>query len=181
MSTTGRRWLGKRYPTIRHLHDDLISEALVQITEHLLSQPTEFPPSWFQGGTPPPDDAHRFHGFVLTVLKRRVMDQFREDFRQLAKKIILEQTANHIHQTTSKSDGDLEREFDIQRTMKALLVVMANLSEENRLLLEEVALGGREQPYSASERQRVKRLRHQLLNELTAMLGHDPIKMLKTV
>lgn len=44
-SLSGRRWLGKHYPTIRHVHDDLVSETLVQVTEHLLDRPVRLPPS----------------------------------------------------------------------------------------------------------------------------------------
>lgn len=174
----GQRWLRKHYPAIRHLHDDLIGETSVQVTEYLLHRSPKLPPSWFQPETPPATDISRFHGFVLTVLKRRVMDQFRSDFRHWTHSLAPEEPGNEVQSATPDEASHLDRELDVRRTAKALMTILANLSEENRLLMEEVALGGRDQPYDASQRQRVKRLRRQLLQELTAALGHDPLKLL---
>ena len=178
VNVSGLRWLSKHYPTLRHIHEDLISESVLQIAEHLLSRPGRLPPTWFAEYSPPPEDVRRFHGFVLTVLKRRVMDQFRNDFREWAKDFSSEDTSIRHAVDLENSNIDLDSNFDLNRSAKALLVILARLSPENRTLMEEVALGGRDRPYEPWERQRITRLRRQLLNELTAVLGSDPVKLL---
>jgi hypothetical protein len=107
------------------------------------------------------------------------MDQFRDEFRQWAQKLSSDDASGKNPPGLDESNIDLDRNLDLNRTAKALLVILARMSEENRSLMEEVALGGRERPYEPSERQRIKRLRSQLLKELTAVLGSDPVQLLR--
>lgn len=179
VNVSGLRWLSKHYPTLRHIHEDLISESAVQIAEHLLSRQVRLPQTWFEECSPPADDVRRFHGFVLTVLKRRVMDQFRNEFRQWTQELSSDDASIKHTAGLDVSNIDLDSNFDLNRSARALLVILARMSPENRLLMEEVALGGRERPYEPSERQRIRRLRSQLLKELTVVLGSDPMKLLR--
>jgi hypothetical protein len=173
-----KRWLGNRYPSMRHLHDDLVGEMVVQLTAYLNEKPETVPSSWFNVDGPPENERWRFQGFARTVLKRRVMDHFRSEFRawtvELAEDLDPIEKDNTAHPSNHSDVG-----FELSRTARELLAMLAELPDLDRLLMEELALGGRDSPLTPAERQRVSRLRRQLLKELQKKLGRDPIELLK--
>lgn len=170
--------LGKRFPTLRGLHEDLISETVLQLANHLSRRPPDLPAAWFGQVAPSPDDARRFQALAHTVLNRRVTDQFRADFRQWAHELPLDEE-DDTAATPVAPTGDAARALDLARAARALMTLLAGLPEQDRLLMEEVALGGRDTPLDARERQRVHRLRQRLLEALRTSLGHDPVELLK--
>lgn len=173
-----RRWLGNKYQSIRHLHDDLVGETIVQLTAYLNDKPATVPPSWFNNDGPHESERWRFQSFALTLLKRRVMDHFRSDFRawtvELSADLYDSDTQDAEH-PTNESDA----RFELTRAARDLIRILATLPDADRLLMEELALGGRDTPLTSAERQRISRLRRQLLKELQKKLGRDPIELLK--
>lgn len=179
-STTARQWLGRKFPTIRRLHEDLVSETVVQLAAHLSRPPEGLPPTWFQQADPKEGDTRRFHALAQTVLKRRVMDHFRADFRHWAHELPPDDDGSREQASEQSGAGhDVGSALDLVRAARALVTLLAELPDEDRLLMEEVALGGRDGPLEGRERQRVHRLRQRLLDALRARLGHDPVELLK--
>jgi DNA-directed RNA polymerase specialized sigma24 family protein len=175
-----RRRLKRKYPTIQHLHEDIVSETMVQLIAHLSGVPDTLPPSWFGEDEPTEDEIGRFRAFVMTVLERRVMDHFRADFRGWAQEVSLHENGSQINELEHVSgEQDADADFDLMRAARALIDMLSKLPDRDRLLMEEVALGGRDGPLEAGERQRVSRLRRRLLKELGETLGQDPVQMLK--
>jgi DNA-directed RNA polymerase specialized sigma24 family protein len=175
-----KRWLRRKYPSIHHVHEDIVGETLLQLTSHLSTRPEILPPQWFEATGPAPDETWRFQAFAKTVLKRRVMDHFRADFRLWAQEIDTGQDDGQGSQPEPLANGpDAGSELDLVRTSRALIAMLARLPERDRLLMEEVALGGRDAPLDAGERQRVSRLRRQLLKELESAIGQNPKQLLK--
>jgi DNA-directed RNA polymerase specialized sigma24 family protein len=175
-----RQWLRRKYPTIQHLHEDLVGETLLQLTGYLSTAPGSLPPEWFRPAGPVADELWRFQAFALTVLKRRVMDHFRADFRLWAGGFSTgHDDANMLQPEHAARGAESGEELDLIRISRALIAMLAKLPDRDRLLMEEVALGGRDAPLGPSERQRVSRLRRQLLIELEATLGEDPKQFLK--
>lgn len=173
-SVSARSWLWRNFPTIQQLHEDLVSETLMQLVTHLSQRPDGLPPAWFQPEDPPEDDIRRFQALALTVLNRRVMDYFRADYRQWAHELPLDGSREQV------AEGqDVGGALDLARAARALMTLLAELSDQDRLLMEEVALGGRDGPLEDRERQRVHRLRQRLLDALRARLGHDPVELLR--
>lgn len=174
------RWLNRNYPSLQHLHQDLVGETLLQLTAYLSTAPKSLPAEWFQLAGPVVDEEWRFRAFALTVLKRRVMDHFRADFRLWVREF----AGNRDEAGAPEAELAVENqeagdELDLVRTCRALLIMMAKLPDRDRLLMEEQALGGRDAPLDPGERQRLHRLRLQLLNELAATLGQDPKQFLR--
>lgn len=179
MSVVSRQWLGWRYPSIRHLHQDLIAEATAQLAEYLITRPAGLPPSWFKTVDPPDQDVHRFHGLVKTVLSRRVQDYFRADFRRWADVIPLHEVDEAgLAAPGDDMAGDAGGKLDKRRLAIALLQMLAHMPEADRILMEGVALGGTGQPLDVAERKRVSRLRQRLLSELSEKLGQSSQELL---
>lgn len=166
-SALARQWLGRRYPSIRHLHEDLIAETVAQLTEYLLSRPAGLPVSWFAAPEPLGQDAQRFRALLFTILGRRIQDQFRADFRRWIALIPL-------HELADNTDSDAAGGMDARRLVIGLLQVLATLPDADRKLMEHVALGGAERPLDVAERKRADRLRQRLRRELGEKLGQDP-------
>jgi hypothetical protein len=172
MSAITLQWLGWRYPSIRHLHQDLAAEMTAQLTEYLLSHPDTVPISWYGSTEPPIDDAQRFRALVFTVLSRRTQDHFRAEFRRWVEVIPLHELDdagfasdnNHI----GKDTGD---DIDARRYVVALLKLLTDLPDADRQLMEQIALGGADRPLDVAERKRVSRLRQRLKRELRDRLG----------
>ena len=179
-SARARHWLSKNFPTLRRLHEDLVSETLLQLTTHLGARPEGLPLTWFQPLEPPEDDIRRFHALAMTVLNRRVTDHFRADYRQWVRELPLDDAGSSEQAAEQAATGhDSAGALDLARAARALMTLLSELPDVDRMLMEEVALGGRDGPMGDRERQRVHRLRQRLLESLRARLGHDPVEFLR--
>src|SRR5690349_568603 len=77
-----QRELGKylrwRLPAWSADHDDLLSNALLGLTEQIRRRASTLPPSWFQPSSPENDaDRSHLHKLALVILRRRIADLFR--------------------------------------------------------------------------------------------------------
>lgn len=171
MSAISRQWLGWRYPSIRHLHQDLIAEMTAQLTEYLLTRPDSLPISWFSMVEPPEADAQRFRALVFTILSRRTQDYFRAEFRRWVDVIPLHEVGDDAWVADyENTDADVDRGVDTRRQVVALLQLLADMPDADRQLMEQVVLGGADRPLDVAERKRVSRLRQRLRRELNEKL-----------
>ena len=65
----------------------------------------------------------------------------------------------------------IDRLVDLKRTASALFITLETLPADDRALLQSVALGGSEMPMSDRDRQRLRRLRVELVDRLRTRLG----------
>jgi hypothetical protein len=166
----GRRWLKARFPTLRTQHDDLLGDAIVQLTAELSGDHPLWPASWFNDNQPSDEDVKRFHGLAFTVLKRRVQDVFRHDYRDWMQS--LEDLPEELMPALSAPDAATA--LSHTRAIRALLSAMQAMSLRDRLLIERVAMGDKSTALTGAERDRVYRLRATLRAELGQILGGGP-------
>ncbi|MDM0108491.1 hypothetical protein QTH97_26320 [Variovorax sp. J22R24] len=181
-----RASLKRQFPSVGRLHDDLVHEALVALTAQLSQRPSAaLPASWFKDEEPAAEDVRRFQSLAFAVLRNKVMDHFRSDYRKWALQLPIEALGTSEEQDHDSAEEpavegrDAGGALDLTRTARALMVLLAELPDRDRLLMEEVALGGRDHPLDESERQRIHRLRARLLGALKGRLGLDPIDLLR--
>jgi len=164
-----RLQLRRRFPSIHEHHDDVLGDTVLSLTSTLCDpeKAASLPASWFAPHAPAPADAERFENLAFTVLNRRVMDVFRLPHRRFVES--LSDIAEH-QEPPQEGDG-AEVTLDRARTVRVLLSLIARLPAQDRELLEAVALGGHEYPMSARDRQRLRRLRIELIDRLRSRLG----------
>ena len=162
-----KRYLRTRFPAIRHQHDDLVGETLVDLTESLQRRTGGLPGSWYVHDDPPQPDVDRFGKLAFTVLQRRVVDQFRSSANRFSEDI---DTLSES-QSPESPDTPIDRLVDLKRTASALFTTLETLPADDRALLQDVALGGSEMPMSDRDRQRLRRLRVELVDRLRSRLG----------
>jgi DNA-directed RNA polymerase specialized sigma24 family protein len=166
-----RRYLRAHLPSIRQEHEDLISETSVGVTRLLSSgDQGAWPAAWF--GTDSPSEVevvNRFAALCMKVLKNRVADHFRDIGRRSLE--ISEPRDEADRQDAEAPEIPLDHQLDLKRTAAALFAAMASLDESDRELLERVGLGDSDAPLSDRERQRLRRLRIELLDRLRSRLG----------
>jgi hypothetical protein len=165
--------LRKAYPSIRAVHDDLVGDAVLNLTQHLKRRPVELPSRWFEPGDPCQRDIERFQQLAFTVLNRRIADHFRNHYRRWLDHIDPQPTDAQL------SGDDAGTALDLRRVARAISAAMDLLPEADRALLREVALGGADGPMTVRDRQRLRRLRSKLLESLRATLKEDPIDLIR--
>lgn len=162
-----KRYLRVRFPAIRHQHDDLVGETVVDLTESLQRRTGGLPGSWYVRAEPPQPDVDRFGKLAFTVLQRRVVDQFRSSAHRFSEDI---DTLTES-QAPESPETPIDRLVDLKRTASALFITLETLPADDRALLQSVALGGSEMPMSDRDRQRLRRLRVELVDRLRTRLG----------
>lgn len=163
----GMQRLRARYPSLQHLHQDLVGEAVLQLTR-LLSQPGEqWPASWFLADEPPDEDVRRFRGLAHTVLNRRVLDEFRRDVTGWVQS--WDEVPEEEHPPSGAADHATA--LDQRRAVRALLLVVQGLSARDQALIERVGLGGEAPALSGAERERVRWLRQRLRTQLAQIMA----------
>lgn len=165
----GRRWLKARYPSLRHQHDDLLGEAVLQLTRVLTDPGEHWPASWFGCEDPQDEDVKRFHGLAFTVLGRRVQDEFRRDVDHWLES--LDEVPEDQHPVSTAPDAATA--LGHTRAVRALIRAMQAMSLRDQDLMQRVALGDSSQPMSGAERERVSQLRRRLRLQLQLILGED--------
>ncbi len=165
----GRRWLKARYPSLRHHHDDLLGEAVLQLTRVLTEPGEQWPASWFSSQDPHDEDVKRFHGLAFTVLRRRVQDEFRRDVDHWLES--LDDVPEDQHPASAAPDAATA--LGNTRAVRTLIQAMQAMSLRDQALVERVALGDSSQPMSGAERERVSQLRRRLRVQLQLVLGEE--------
>lgn len=171
--------LRKRFPSIAAMHEDLVSEAVTDITTLMRRGPGPSTlASWYDNVTPPKQDIEHFERLAFAILNRRVTDHFRGRYKHWVAS--LEDHPEAVDQHSN--DLPQGEQLDLRRATHALLRLMAELPLRDRQQLEEVALGGSgKSPMSERDRQRLKRLRASLQERLRAVLGEDAIDLIRRI
>ncbi|MFN3985745.1 MAG: hypothetical protein ACK4KV_09645 [Rhodocyclaceae bacterium] len=170
--------LRQRFPSIAKWHEDLVSEAVADITALLRHGPGRGTlPSWYGDTMPSEEDAERFYRLAFSILNRRVADHFRGEYKHWVVSLEDHPEVSERHSTHLA----LEVELDLRRATHALLKLMERLPSRDRALIEEVALGGSDSPMSERERQHLKRLRVSLQEALRRELGADAMTLIRKV
>ena len=171
-----RAYLDRKLPHLRDYHEDILSETLTSVVQQLQRRPSAFPQSWF---TPVPvvtnkDHVH-FHRLAMTILMRRIADLFRARASEWGRRV----TDYDFDKQGDQSS--LERKVLLKRMLQICVEVLANSSEEDRALL--ALVGGADQPLQnalkPSERQRLRRLRLRLAQEISLRLGATVSELLR--
>lgn len=162
-----KRYLRARFPAIRYQHDDLVGDTLADLTESLQRHGGGLPVSWYVCDEPQQPDVDRFGQLAFTVLKRRVVDEFRTSAIRFSEDI----DSLPESQGPESLDTPIDRLVDLKRTASALFTTLESLPPDDRELIRDVALGGSEMPMSDRDRQRLRRLRIELIDRLRSLLG----------
>jgi hypothetical protein len=171
----GRRWLKARYPSLRHQHDDLLGESVLQLTRALKDPREQWPVSWFGSKDPGSDDVKRFHGLAFTVLTRRVQDEFRREVDSWLES--LDDVPEDQHPASEAPDAATA--LGHTRAIRALVQAMHAMSLRDQDLIERVVMGDSSQPMSGAERERISQLRRRLRQQLGKVLGEEGLAVVK--
>lgn len=174
-AVAARERLRAAYPSIRHAHEDLAGDAVLNVAQHLNRSPAGLPPSWFVAGEPPVGDVERFQQLAFTVLNRRIADHFRLHYRHWLESL---EGASPAFEAASQA-ADAGTALDLRRAATALLAAVEKLPDPDRLFMREVAMGGSDAAMSANDRQRLHRLRANLLATLRETLKRDPMDVIR--
>jgi DNA-directed RNA polymerase specialized sigma24 family protein len=148
-----RDHLRARYRLLIHLEQDLVQQTLADLFA-LLGRRTALPS----------DD--ELSALAFTILKRRVADLFRSEARSRAWQ---ELGSEPLQEAESPS---AERVARYRRLMALVLSQIGELPpDDQRLLLADVTPGSSNDAFSASERQRLSRLRKQLRTTIQREVG----------
>lgn len=166
------RYLRRRFPSAGHLHDDLLGDALVDLTALLQGR-------YAQSLAAPTDEERlkRLHRLAYTILDRRVADHFRQLYRQ---------NTEHIddvpeEQLPSSGDQDAGARLDTRRVVRVLMALLDEMSPDDRLLVTGAEMRDERTPRSDRDRQRLRRLRQQLTEKLRARLGEEALTLLRQI
>jgi hypothetical protein len=167
-----QRYLRRRFPSLGYLHDDLLGDALFDLTALLTGR-------YAESLAAPTDDERlkRFHRLAYTILDRRVADHFRQLYRQ---------NTQHIddvpeEQLPSSGDPDAGARLDARRAVDVLVALLDEMSPEDRLLVTGAEMRDERAPRSDRDRQRLRRLRQQLTEKLRARLGEEALTLLRQI
>jgi DNA-directed RNA polymerase specialized sigma24 family protein len=173
-----RRYLATRFPSLRAIHEDLVAESLLNLSERLIERSSQYPAAWFASGEPEREqDRAYLHRLAHTILRRRVADRFRGRAAAWAREASIDELPEA---ELGSARGDYERRLMAARMLKVCVEVLATLPEEDRELaatIGEARVG--EGPRSAADRQRLTRLRRKLGNAIRERLGESVAKLLK--
>jgi len=162
----GRRWLRSKFPGLHPLHDDLLATTAMQVTSEISGQPAAWPPAWFGPRPPGEADQKHFEALAFTVLQRRVTDEFRREYRDWMQS--LEEVPQRLWPVADMPDAATA--LARVRAIRALLVLVEQMSPRDRLLIERVALGDKSVALTGAERERVRWLRTHLRARLGDLL-----------
>jgi hypothetical protein len=146
--------------------------------EQLQRHPSAFPESWF---IPVPamtnEDCAHFHRLAMTILMRRIADLFRARASEWGHRVIDYDFDQEPDRT------NLERKALLRQMLQICVEMLANTPEEDRALLAFVAGEDRrtQSALNPSERQRLKRLRLKLAEEISHRLGATVSELLRDV
>lgn len=170
-----RRYLLHQLPSRRDIHDDLVNETLLSISE------------WMQKNrgvqlsseaNPSVDDERRaLLAFSKVVLKRRIADQFRLDAREWNRRLDLDDSQL---ESVLEDPPSAERSVLIHRMLEITIGVLAKMPREDRDLIAFTAGGGEKaRAMTPRERQRLRRARARIAEAIVAKLGASTMKLLR--
>jgi DNA-directed RNA polymerase specialized sigma24 family protein len=171
-----RAFLRRKFARLAHIHEDLISEALLGVATHLgEARPPGAPSGWFGTDDPPEEDQARFRALCFAILSRRVNDHFRSKVSRWLER---------SHQLAEEQDvpsphPEPDAALDLRRAVSGVLSAIDALSRGDQLLLERAIFSDSLGPMVPSDRQRLHRLRSRLTERLTTRLGTNPLELIR--
>lgn len=169
--------LRKNFPAIKRVHDDLVGEAVLALTALLQKDVSELPPAWYLPATPDAADSARFFGLANSVLDRRIKDHFRSSYKGWMQSV----EDLDEHQQPAADSAPLDVALDTLRAARTLLGIIDRLPARDRDLLRDIATGNQPSPMNDGDRQRLRRLRIELQQKLTARLGADAMELIQRI
>lgn len=166
-------YLRRRVPTLRHEHEDLLGDALLSLSNHVIKNSEILPQSWFSDSTPDADDQSYLHRLANTILKRRIADSFR--------KSLTSQTISLEEDVYDSGLVGQERRIIMDRVLEVVLSALDEMPAEDRDL---IALISQEvvprKAVDTRDRQRLHRIRKRLKERIKLRVGCDVSDLLKT-
>lgn len=178
LSAEMRNYLGKRVPTMKGEHDDLVNEALSDLASVIQRRPSMFPGSWSASGPPREEEQAHLRRLAMRILRRRVSDLFREQARRWARSTDVENLLN----VSDPHAPTAERRLMLANALRITLGVLANWSLPDRELFSMGSIGPnrRIKALTARERHRIRKLREELRAEIVSALGASVTEILRT-
>lgn len=154
-----RTWLRLRHRSIAHLHADLAQQAAADLLE------------WMQRSrkTDLVEEDLRRLGF--RILQRRVADTFRSQVAEWGRREGDADVPREELDVDARADANPEQAHHYARLLRSVMVLLAELGAGDRALLLGDELGPVAQPRTAAQRQRLKRLRAHLREQLEERFG----------
>lgn len=154
-----RAWLHLRHRSIAHLHADLAQQAAADLLEWMQVSPK----------TKLVEEDLRRLGF--RILQRRVADTFRTRVIEWAHGGGDADIQGEDSVADARADANPEQAHHYARLLRSVMALLAELAAEDRALLLGDELGPPRQARTAAERQRLRRLRAQLREQLMERFG----------
>ena len=128
---------------------------------------------------PSEEDTKRFEQFAFTVLHRRVNDHFRSVYAKATDSLEEVDEAHLPHD----QGADAGRAFDLRRMTRAMLELVGSLSLADQLLVERSVNRDDSNltPMNDRDRQRLRRLRQELMRKLQARFGPCALEILQNL
>jgi hypothetical protein len=167
-----REFLGRRLPTLRQQHDDLVNESLAAMTERVKREPTLHPRSWYvpEG---PVDEAERAYldRLAMAILRRRIADMFRQRARHWG-----DRDDDSAIDLAVAGDPSPDRAATLARMLRICVATLAEMSDEDRELITAQSnrdAGSVARALTDRERQRLRRARARLTEAIRDRMGAD--------
>jgi len=176
LGRAARAYLRRHFPAIVDAHDDIVNEGQAQLAALLSRKPSQYPQSWFGGEVPSPEEQAYLCQLSHTILRRRIADHYRGRLKA-PHAVGLDDVPE---EQLSGSGEDYEQRLTHVRMLHVCMDFIAALPVEDQVLVS--MLSGeleRSAPLSASERQRVHRLRRRLADEIERQLGQSVAVLLR--
>lgn len=170
-------YLGRHLPGWRSDHDDLINDTLFALTREIRNHSSGFPASWARPETPESEEERsHLHRFTVVILKRRIADLFRKR-APLLNRVVSSEDALEVADPVAVRP---ERKVLLARMLEVTLSVLAKMQPADRDLIAFVSgEAGLAKAMDAKERQRLRRLRMKLREEILGRLGANAADLLR--
>lgn len=150
-------------------HDDLVDEALLGLSLWMRN------PARPLGLAPGEDGERQVTSAALTILQRRIADRYRLDAREWGRRIDAPDT---VVADVPSLDPPADRTVLLRRMLDVTLGVLATLGQEDRDIIALAAAGAK--GLDPRERQRLRRARARIANEISEKLGASAVELLRT-
>jgi len=167
-----KTYLAWKYPDLINEHDDLCNEAIENLTKYIKDNENTLPKSWFiNSESIDREDRVHLDRLCITLIKRRTVDYFRKEKKWI-------------------SHYDIENEEKlVDKTSQERKLLLANVLSDTAKCIREFSMEDQEllsTTYTRSnnhlsdrDRQRLKRLRDKIKDELYAIYGESITDLLK--
>lgn len=169
-------YLRRHVPALRSDHDDLLSDTLLSLTQHVWRHSSTLPQSWFNDNPPDRDEQSYLHKLAIVILKRRIADYFRKHvtFQNQSPQALTEYIGD-------PNDVGQERKIMVSQILDVVRLALDEMPPTDRDLIALISQGAVSRTaLNARDRQRLHRIRRRLRDQIARNLGSDVADMLRT-